>query len=474
MNRRSIVVVGGGIAGLAAAWEASGGNTPTGDVFVEVIEAQPSTGGALRTTNFAGHIIDLGADGFLATRGEAVEFIREIGLGDHLVPIAASGAWIYLRGQLEKIPTGLVLGVPTSAKQVRAMTSLSRRAKLQALRDQLFPRRLTLAGDPTIGAILRGKFGNELVDELIEPMIGGIQAGRVDELCASEVFPALLTAARKGGSIMRAITPPKPATPPPTPTPVFFSLDAGVGFMPTHLRQLLTDRGVVFRTGEAVTAIRHSPHEARVLRVETATSVTPADAIVVATPPQVAGQLLGNHSADVRALEFMKSASSTMVTFAVPRSASPLPASGTGVLVPLNTPFHKGDDSLITTAVTFLDRKWSRLSNEEVVLVRIHTGRIDDERAMALSDDAIAERVHAELKQIFGSWPEPAEVWVQRWPHALPQYLPGHRAMVTAAREALQPLGIFLGGMAYDGVGVPASIGSGRRAGIDARTHSQR
>lgn len=473
MSRRSIVVVGGGIAGLAAAWEATGGTAPSGDVFVEVIEAQSTPGGALQTTNFAGQIIDVGADGFLATRSEAVNFIRDIGLEEHLVPIAASGAWIYLRGTLEKIPTGLVLGVPTSARQVSAMASLSRKAKRQAWRDQLLPRRLSVTGDPTIGAILRGKFGNELVDELIEPMIGGIQAGRVDELCASEVFPALLAAARKGGSLMRAITPPKPATPT-TPKPAFYSLDAGVGSIPTHLREILISRGVLFRTGERVTAIRHTPNESRSLRVETATSVTPADAVIVATPPQVAGQLLGGHSADVRALEFMKSASSTMVTFAIPKAHCPLPESGTGVLVPLKTPFQAGHDSLITTAVTFLDRKWSRLSTPDTVIVRIHTGRIDDERAMELSDDAIARRVQAELEQIFGSWPEPTETWVQRWPHALPQYLPGHRAMVTAARDTLRPLGIFLGGMAYDGVGVPASIGSGRRAGTDARTFTQR
>jgi oxygen-dependent protoporphyrinogen oxidase len=473
MTRRSIVVVGGGIAGLAAAWEATGGTSPRGDVFVEVIEAQPSTGGALQTTTFAGRVIDLGADGFLATRGEAVEFVRDIGFEEHLVPIAASGAWIYLQGRLEKIPTGLVLGVPTNFKQVRDLASLSRRAKRQALRDQLFPRRLTVTGDPTIGAILRGKFGDELVDELIEPMIGGIQAGRVDELCASEVFPALLAAARKGGSLMRAITPPKPAEPT-TPKPVFYSLDAGVGALPTHLRELLVSRGVAFRTGEAVTSIRHTPNEARALRVETATSVTPADAVVMATPPQVAGQLLGSHSADVRALEFMKSASSTMVTFAVPKANCPLPENGTGVLVPLKTPFRTGHDSLITTAITFLDRKWSRLANDDVVIVRIHTGRIDDERAMELNDEAIAERVHAELEQIFGSWPAATQTWVQRWPHALPQYLSGHRAVINAAREALRPMGIFLGGMAYDGVGVPASIGSGRRAGLDALAHAQR
>jgi len=473
MSRRSVVIVGGGIAGLAAAWEASGGSTPDPDVFVEVIESLPSTGGALRTTEFGGQVIDLGADGFLATRSEATDFIREVGLGDQLRPIGASGAWIYLRGNLEKIPTGLVLGVPTRWAQLRMMQHLSRRAKIGALRDLLVPRRLRYTEEFTIGEILRSKLGNALVDELIEPMIGGIQAGRVDELSAKEVFPALDAAARKGGSLMKAIRP-KPPTTPATPTPIFFSLQDGVGSLPLHVRQILQQRGVVFRTSDPVTAICRITGQSHALSVETATSVTPADAVVVATPPQVAGTLVGDLAADVRRLEFVKSASSTMVTFAVPRATCPLPESGTGVLIPLQTNFAAGTDSMVTTAVTFLDRKWAHLHDSQLALVRVHTGRIDDARAMAMSDGELVSRVHAELAQIFGTWPDAVETRVQRWPHALPQYLPLHQTMVSAARAALAPHGIFLGGMAYDGVGVPASIGSGRRAGREALTHAQR
>ena len=473
MSRRSVVIVGGGIAGLAAAWEASGGSTPNPEVFVEVIESLPSTGGALLATEFAGQVIDLGADGFLATRGEATEFIREVGLGEQLRPIGASGAWIYLRGHLEKIPTGLVLGVPTRWTQLRSMKHLSRRAKMGALRDLLWPRRLHTTEEFTIGEILRRKLGDALVDELIEPMIGGIQAGRVDELSAAEVFPALDSAARKGGSLMRAIRPVSPSTPV-APAPIFFSLQGGVGSLPTYLRDVLQQRGVTFRTSDPVTAIRRTAGQSHALSVETATSVTPADAVVVATPPQIAGALLGNLAADVRRLEFVKSASSTMVTFAVPRATCPLPESGTGVLVPLNTKFVADTDSLVTTAVTFLDRKWAHLHDPQLALVRVHTGRIDDPRTMTMSDEELVRRVHAELTQIFGTWPDAVETRVQRWPHALPQYFPLHRAMVTASRTALAPHGVFLGGMAYDGVGVPASIGSGRRAGREALTHAQR
>lgn len=466
MSRRSVVIVGGGIAGLAAAWEASGGVDGPNDVYVQVLDPHPTHGGALRTTQFAGRTIDLGADGFLATRSEVVAFVNELGLGDQLVPIGASGAWIYLDGSLDKIPTGLVLGVPTRWAQVRSLAHLSRRAKLGALRDLLVPKRLRVKGDMSIGAILRAKLGNALVDELIEPMIGGIQAGRVDTLSATEVFPALLRAAERGGSLMRAIRPPQPTAPPSSPAPLFYSLRHGVGSLPAQLRERLLERGVVFHVGEPVTSLRPTPHEPRAWAVETATSLTPADVVIVATPPQVAGSLLGQLSPELRELEFMESASSTMVTYAVSRSAVTLPDTGTGVLVPLQTPFGAGDDSMITTAVTLLDRKWPHLAHDDV-LVRVHTGRIDDHRAQAMSDLEVTSRVTAEMEQIFGSWAVRESI-VQRWPEALPQYYVGHREMIDAARSAARAHRVVLAGMAYDGVGVPASVGSGRQAGREA------
>lgn len=467
MSRRSVVIIGGGIAGLCAAWEASGGSSGPNDVYVEVLDPHETYGGALRTTEFAGRTIDLGADGFLATRGEVVSFVEELGMAEQLVPIGASGAWIYLDGALDKIPTGLVLGVPTRWSQVRGLDHLSRRAKLGALRDLVLPRRLRVPGDMSIGAILRAKFGNALVDELIEPMIGGIQAGRVDALSAADVFPALLRAAERGGSLMRAIRPPQPPTPSPPPGPLFYSLRNGVGSLTVQLRERLVDRGVVFHSGEAVKALRSTPHDQRPWAVETATRLTPADVVIVATPPQVAGSLLGALSSDLRQLELVRSASTTMVTYAIDRATSTLPDSGTGVLVPLQTPFRRGTDSMITTAVTLLDRKWPHLARPDDVVVRVHTGRIDDQRAQLMSDEEVTDRVTLEMEQLFGAWPVRASL-VQRWPEALPQYLVDHRTMVDAAREAARRHGVVLAGMAYDGVGVPASVGSGRQAGRDA------
>lgn len=466
MTRRSVVVVGGGVAGLAAAWEASGANGST--VAVTVLEANDHVGGALQTGELNGELVDLGADGFLSNRPEAIDFIREVGMGDSLLPIAASGASIYLRRGLEPVPAGLVLGVPTYYRQVRQLRGLSRAARRGALRDRVVPRRITMGDDVTIGAILRGKFGDALVDELIEPMIGGIQAGRVDDLSAAAVFPALLAAAQRGGSLMKAIRP-QPAPTPVVPSPLFSSLVGGVGSLPPFIAERLRERGVRIATDSKVTRLRPTPQDEYPWAVETDTTVTPADVVILACPPHIAGALARQHVDAAKRLVDMQSASTSMITFAVASRDVTLPAHGTGVLVPLGTPFSEGTDSLLTTAVTFLNRKWPSRTTSDVELVRVHVGRSDDDRGTRLSNDELTRRVRAELRQLFGAWPNNGPSRVQRWPSALPQYRLDHERLVDDVRAAGDRHNLLFAGMAYDGVGIPASIASGRRAGTQAR-----
>jgi oxygen-dependent protoporphyrinogen oxidase len=426
--------------------------------MVTVLESAPRVGGALQTTTLAGGVIDLGADGFLATRSEALDIVRDAGLGDELVPIAAAGASIYLRRRLHILPKGLVLGVPTHPRLV-AHLGVSSRARRALWRDWLWPKKPQLEVHPTLGAILRGKFNDALVDELIEPMIGGIQAGRVDELSAEDIFPALVNAVRRGGSLQKAITPP-PSTG--EPGPVFYSLRDGLGSLPPRLAGILRDRGVTITTATTVTAIRSTPAGARRLEVDTAHAAYAADAVVVAAAGHVAARVLGAHRDDVRPLGEMTHAGAAMVTFAVPTEQLHLPP-GTGVLIPLHTPSDRHDDSMLATAITFLDRKWPWYAHDGLSYIRVHAGRVDDTRALACDDEQLVTRLTDDLVQVLGHFPTPVARYVQRWPHALPQYFPGHAERVRAARVALDAEHIYLVGLAYDGVGVPATIGSARR-----------
>ncbi|HUX05290.1 MAG TPA: protoporphyrinogen oxidase [Acidimicrobiales bacterium] len=466
MARASIVIVGGGVSALAAAWELSGAAAGPSEhtARIELIESGPHLGGSLATTKFAGRTIDLGPDGFLARRPEATDLITELAMADQLEPINASGASLYLRGALYEIPAGLALGVPTSSAALRHFGGLSWRARLHARRDELWPARLEVGEDAAIGEIVRTKLGRELAYQFIEPMVGGIQAGRIDQLSAGSVFPTLLEAARRGGSLMKALR--APAAPAPsgatTTTPMFYSLNGGMGSLVERLESTLRERGVVLRTSAAVRAL-HRGNGDYTWEVDTDTTATPAHAIVMAAPGAVAGELLSPYGAAFEALTHIESAGAAMVTFALARENVALPEHGTGILVPLGTHW-RGPGSMMVTAVTFLDRKWPRLVREHDVVLRAHVGRIDDDRWASMSDEELAARVADELAVLLARFVEPSEVLVQRWPQGLPQYYVHHADMVARAKAASAALHVALAGNAYDGVGIPASIGSGRRA----------
>jgi oxygen-dependent protoporphyrinogen oxidase len=474
VSRESIVVVGGGVAGLSAAWELSGGATGPHDTTprIELIEDQSVVGGSLATTEFGGRTIDLGADGFLARRPEVVELVGELGCANQLESIEASGAWLWLRGALDVMPTGLALGIPTSSGQLRSLRGLSWRAQFDARRDEHMPVRMKIGDDATIGDIVRTKLGREICYQLVEPMLGGIQAGRIDELSAKSVFPALLDAARKGGSLMRTMRANGPAIPGPSATstrggPTFYSLLAGVGSLPLEIARQLRSRGVVVRTGVAVTALRRTPSGNYPWEIDTPATTTPADSVVMATPAPVTARLLGAHDTALAKLSDVRSAGAAIITFAIGRDALTLPPNGTGILVPLGSAWS-GEGSMMTTAVTFLDRKWPHLRRENDVVLRAHVGRSDDLRWVEMSDEQLIARASAELKVLLSRFETPSDAHVQRWPGGLPQYYLGHESMVAIARSAAASIGVTLCGNAYDGVGVPASIGSGRRAGREA------
>lgn len=480
MRRASVVVVGGGVSGLAAAWELSGGAEGPNEATprVEVIEARERVGGSLATAPFAGRTIDLGADGFLARRPEAVALVDELELSNQLEAINASGASLWSRGALHELPGGLVLGVPTDLKEILHFKGVTWRARLAARRDVHFTKRLDVGDDATIGEIVRAKLGSELSYQLIEPMIGGIQAGRIDGLSAKSVFPALLDAAHRGGSLMKALRATGPVSPgPPAENvvsgPTFFTLTNGVGSLISELTERLTERGVVLRRGVAVTALRRTPAGSYPWEVDTLNTTTPANAVILATPAPVAGALLGALDPAIDRLRRIESAGATIVTLALARDEITLMEKGTGVLVPLDTSWA-GDGSMMVTAVTLLDRKWPHLARENDVLLRAHVGRSDDTRWLEMSDEALTRRVSEELAVLLPRFGTPYETLVQRWPVGLPQYVVGHERLVQEARFATSTVFVALAGNAYDGVGVPASIGSGRHAAREVRKWMER
>ena len=482
-----VVVVGGGISGLAAAWELSGGSggvdaSPDGFVgsgaHVMVIESSSRLGGALDSAKFGGRIVDTGPDGFLGRRPEALDLCHEIGLGDELVPIAGRGAGVWARGRVRPLPAGLALGIPTRFWPAARSGILGLRGQLGLARDALLPRPDVRGpiGDRSIGPLVARKLGQRVADRLVDPLIGGIHAGSVDDMSAAATYPPLLAAAQKRGSLMRALRAEVPAPSEDAP-PLFWALNGGMVSMVEQLRAALTRRGVEIRCDLTVRSLeRLEPVDGGAARWNVLSGGPEnagadrgsrgAGAVVLAVPAPVAAALLRPHDDEAAGLlDKIPYSSVTLVTLQVPRDALASPLVGTGFLVPRRSAPPDGHDAWAVTAVTYLSEKWPHLASEGEVLLRASVGRYGDDRADAWSDDELVGRVWNELGLLMGLSGEPLETRVTRWPQAFPQYRV-HHLMRTAGIEAAVARigGIAVAGSAYRGVGIPACIASGRAA----------
>ncbi len=475
----TVAVIGGGIAGLSAAWTLT---SVAPETHVVVLESDDRLGGKILTGTFGGRAVELGPDAFLARRPEAVDLCRELGLGDELVSPGSRRAYVWARGKLRPLPTGLALGVPTRWGPLARSGIVSPWGMARPTLDALgWPTSRGAEGrgprDRPVAAITRRRLGREVTAGLVDPLIGGIHAGDTTQMSAAAVFPALLAAEGRRGSLMRAL---RAGTPSPSPTigqppgpdgqpPVFHTVRGGLSRMVDALARALGDRGVEVRLGARVDrlelrrvdgneAVLHEPGETHwVLHTPQGTVV--ADAVVIATPAPTAATLLGSvdttAAAMVGAIEY---ADVTLVTLRFPEESVDHPLEGTGFLVPATS-------GCLTTACTWLSSKWPDLQRPGDVLLRASTGRFGDDRPTRMADAAIVGQVLRELGPMLGLRSPATEATVTRWTGAFPQYAVGHPQRVSAIEEAVARLpALALAGAAYHGVGIPACIASGRDA----------
>ncbi len=463
MAARRVVVVGGGISGLAAAWELTGGAEPRADApEVVVLEASGRPGGALRSDDVAGQVVDMGADGFLGRRPEALDLCKEVGLEGALVPIAARGASVWSRGRLRVLPEGHTMGIPTRFWPTARSGILGPGGSLALARDALLPRPDMRGpiGDRAIGPLVARKLGHKVVDTLADPLIGGIHAGAVDDMSAAAVFPPLLAAAQRRGSLMRALRAEVPRPDPDGP-PLFWALEGGMAGLVEALVAGLEARGVDLRTSSPVEGLARDGDG----WVATGPGEQRAGAIVLALPAPSAAALLRPHDDEAAALlDAIDYASVTVVTFRAPVGCVPAELFGTGFLVPRHAA-PKGGSPWAVTACTYLDRKWPHLAREGQVLLRASMGRIDDSRPEEWTDGECAVVAWEELGALVGLSGQPTESVVVRHRHVLPQYRVHHLLRTAGVEAAAARLGgVAVAGAAYRGVGIPACIASGRAA----------
>jgi protoporphyrinogen/coproporphyrinogen III oxidase len=507
----TVAVLGGGITGLAAAWELAGGSgrprradRHEGAPHVVLLEASERFGGRIGTVRFAGLPVDTGADAFITRQPAAEALCRELGLCDELVAPATSEASVWVRGRLRRLPTGLVLGVPSDLPALARSGIVSPAGVVRAAADLVLPRRRhhgrhgaheasrpaggAPAGDPSVADVLGPRLGREVLERLVEPLVGGINAGSAARLSFAAVVPQLAAALDGHRSVVWALSRQRRASRPAGASePAFLGLASGLGSLVERLVAGLEAAGGELHTGVRVDTVLAAGEGYRITSGEHSFE---ADALVVALPgPAAASALAGVAPAAAHELAGVNYASVSLVTLAW--SASELPyrqSSGTGqhglreglgrrpqdpggqnlpgsgFLVPRS-------EGLLMTACTFTSSKWPHSSVPGRVVVRASVGHAGDERALLLTDAELITRVREELALILGVTADPLASMVWRHENAFPQYETGHLARVERIRQALagHPR-VAVAGVTLDGIGIPACITSGRRAATAVAT----
>ncbi|TFV65935.1 UNVERIFIED_ORG: protoporphyrinogen oxidase [Bacillus sp. AZ43] len=449
-----LVVVGAGITGLAAAF-AWRRRRPDDEIVV--LEAGDRVGGKLHRVELAGHWYDTGPEAMLARVPEAVRLVEDLGLADRLVAPATTQASVVLPDGRHRLPAGTVLGVPASADGLDGILSAGGVARVAA-EAELPP--LEFDGDVAVGTLLRERLGDEVVDRLVEPLLGGVYAGRADELSLVATMPALAAHLPAAGSVLRAAEAARDAgtrSRGDADGPVFATVADGIGSLPEAL----------VAAARADVRLRTPAHGLRrtatgfELSVGTAAApeVLTADAVLVTAPAPKAARLLGDVAPGaVEPLQGIPYASMAVVAMAFPGQHVD---AGSGLLVPPVT-------GRLVKGVTVSSAKWPHLAGQSL-LVRSSVGRFRDESELQRSDDDLAAAVVADVAELLGlEHPEPVATRVVRWGGGLPQYLVGHQDRVDAVRAAVSAVpGLAIAGAAFRGVGVPACIRDAHHA-VDA------
>ncbi len=442
-------IIGGGITGLAAAYEL----TLAGREAV-LIEQEPSLGGVIQTEVVDGCVLEGGPDSFLSAKPAGEELARELGLGGDLIGSLDHQRVTYVvrKGRLVPLPDGLLMMVPTKVLPVAASPLLGWGTKLR-MGLEIFRKPGLPQPDRSVAAFIEDHYGREAVDYLAEPLLAGVYGGSADRLSVASVLTRFVELERRYGSLTRGVLAARRA-PAAGSAPLFRTLKNGLAQLAAELER------------------RIRPHcrvvQARAQQVERAGGgwtvrlggeSLEADHMILACPAWAAGELL--RSADERLsseLEAIPYTSSVTLALGYRREeCGPIPP-GFGFLVP-------ACERQTLVACTFVGAKFPCRVPETHVVLRCFLGGSGGEAVLEQDDEDLIRAVRAELKQLLGWDKEPRFTRLRRWRRAMAQYEVGHARRIAAIREmAARHPGLQLAGNAYEGIGVPDCIRTGRDA----------
>ncbi|MFJ9852612.1 protoporphyrinogen oxidase [Streptomyces sp. NPDC101150] len=454
-----VIVIGGGISGLAAAHRLL-----EGGARVTLLESAGRLGGKLRAGEIAGVPVDLGAESMLARRPEAVDLARAVGLGDRLQPPGTATASLWTRDALRPMPKGHVMGVPGDLAPLAASGVISA-AGLARIEEDARLSRTEVGEDVAVGEYVARRLGREVVDRLVEPLLGGVYAGDAYRISMRAAVPQLFEAARSERSLLEGVraVQARAAAGSPADGPVFMGIDGGIGTLPGAVAEAVRAAGGEILHHSVVRELRRSGEDGWQVRVGDRS--LDADAVIVATPADDAARIL-RHDCPAAATELdtVDYASMALVTMAFRRSDLDRAPAGSGFLVP-------PVDGHRIKAATFASHKWDWIgaADPDLFVLRTSIGRYHDDADLKRDDSELVDLSLADLGAAVGLAARPVASKVTRWRGGLPQYTVGHLDRVARIRAAVAglPAPLRVCGALYDGVGIPACIASARTAADD-------
>lgn len=458
--KQKVVIVGGGITGLAAAYylqkHAREHQLP---LEVKLIEASHRLGGKIQTYVKDGYVIERGPDSFLERKQSAARLAKEVGLGDKLVNNGTGKSYVLVKGRLHSMPGGSIMGIPTEIAPFITTGLFSWPGKFRAAADFFMPK--SPAGkDQTLGEFFRRRLGDEVVENLIEPLLSGIYAGDIDNLSLMSTFPQFYQVEQKYGSLILGM---KKATPPKKPARgetdkkkgMFLSFSTGLQSFVDAIESKL-EVGSVLKGTRVDSIIKDEDAYAINL---TSGETLYADSVLVSSQHGAAVQMFSQYDHIFEGFKNMPSTSVATVAMAFPKEAIKKDIDGTGFVVSRNSDYT-------ITACTWTHKKWLHSAPEGKALLRCYVGRAGDEAVVDLPDDEINKIVLDDLRKTMNITAEPEFSIITRWNNAMPQYTVGHKQRIEKLKKDLEDElpGIFVAGGSYEGLGLPDCIDQGEAA----------
>lgn len=456
-KRSKIVIIGGGITGLTAAYyllqEKKNQSLP---IDIVLIEASSRLGGKIQTTIRDGFIIEGGPDCFLERKTSASRLAKEVGMEHELVNNTAGKSYVLAREKLYAMPGGAIMGIPTQIAPFVTTGLFSPIGKIRAAADFVLPKSKKKQ-DQSLGAFFRRRLGNEVVENLIEPLLSGIYAGDIDEMSLMSTFPQFYQVEQKYGSLvlgMKRATPAKPKTSSKSSKGMFLTIKTGLQSFVDQIESALDEVTILKNT-----KVQSLSKEDKQYRLQlNDTTFIEADAVVVTVPHQVAASILSDFQF-MEPLNKVPSTSVATVAMAFDQSAIKEDINGTGFVVS-----RKCDYSI--TACTWTHKKWPHSSPKGKALLRCYVGRPNDSSIVDFSNKDIERIVLNDLNKTMNITEQPDFTVISRWKEAMPQYTIGHKERIEQLKKDLNESlpGVIFSGSSYEGLGLPDCIDQGEAA----------